>query len=318
MEDQFDNNVSKPRRRGAMNNKTAMIVIVALAVLLVIAVVSVVLTSTKMHREIEAQKIANEQLQLTNEQLQLASEYQALNTEYAQYENQSQLLANDSLVTKYAAAKSKVEKLLQELNSEKKKSSARIKKLQDEIATLKGILRHYVGQIDSLGKENAALRVENSEIKERNRELSSNVDAQTRRADALSERMVLAEKLNVTGVQLLGLKSNGKQEKNITKAKQLEVVFTIPQNNSTPVGEKTIYLRIVSPEGNLLGNGGRFSFEGGSVQCTARKSIEYGGEEIAGIRMYWDVNSVLTPGDYTVELFADNYRLASRKFTMRK
>ena len=130
--------------------------------------------------------------------------------------------------------------------------------------------------------------------------------------------MTLAEKLNVTGVSLVALKKNGKVEKNVTKAKQLQVTFTIPQNNSTPVGEKTIYLRITNPEGALLGAGGSFPFEGGSVQCTARKTIEYAGEEIPGIHIYWDVNTTLTPGDYTVELFADNYRLASRRFTLRK
>ncbi len=104
----------------------------------------------------------------------------------------------------------------------------------------------------------------------------------------------------------------------MTKARQLDVSFTIPQNNSTPVGEKVIYLRIVSPEGSLLGNGGSFSFEGGNVQCTAKKIIEYAGEEIPGIHIYWDVNTTLTPGEYIVELFADNFRLTSRRFTLRK
>ncbi len=130
--------------------------------------------------------------------------------------------------------------------------------------------------------------------------------------------MTLAEKLNVTGVTLSALKGNGKNEKNITKAKQLKVTFTIPQNNSTPSGAKTIYLRITSPEGSLLGNAGSFPFEGGSVPCTAKKTIEYGGQEISGITIYWDVNTTLTPGDYTVELFADNYRLTSRRFTLKK
>ena len=183
----------------------------------------------------------------------------------------------------------------QELKNEKQKSSKRIKQLQDEIGTLKIYCATMCQQIDSLGKENAALRDENAEIKQRNQQLSSRVESQTKRVEALSERMVLAEKLNVTGVQLIGLKKNGKTEKNITKAKQLEVTFTIPQNNSTPVGEKTIYLRITSPEGTLLGAGGSFSFEGSSLQCTARKTIEYAGEEIGGVKIYWDVNTALTP-----------------------
>ncbi len=292
--------------------------VIVLGVLLVGAILAFIFTTNSMNKKIEAAEIANEQLQLTNEQLQLSNEYQALNTEFAQYEDQSRLLANDSLVSKYAAAKSKVEKLLQELNSEKQKSAQRIKQLQDEIGTLKNILRHYVAQIDSLGKENANLRSENAQIRQRNQQLSTRVANETKRAEALSERMVLAEKLNVTGLSLTALKKNGKTEKNVTKAKQLMVTFTIPQNNSTPVGEKVIYLRITNPEGSLLGNAGNFSFEGGSVPCTARKTIEYAGEEISGIHIYWDVNTTLTPGDYTVELFADNYRLTSRKFTLKK
>lgn len=292
--------------------------ILALATLLVIIIAAFILTTKSINDKAEEAALANEQLQLTNEQLQLANEYQALNVEFQQYENQSQLLANDSLVTKYAAAKSKVEKLLQELNSEKKKSAQHIKKLQDEIGTLKNILRHYVAQIDSLGKENAGLRAENAEIKQRNQQLSNRVATESKRNEILSERMTLAEKLNVTGVTLNALKKNGKIEKNVTKAKQLEVTFTIPQNNSTSVGEKTIYLRITNPEGALLGAGGTFNFEGASLQCTARKTIEYAGEEIGGLRIYWDVNTTLTPGDYTVELFADNFRLISRRFTLRK
>ena len=292
--------------------------VIVLGILLAGAIVAFIFTTNSMSKKIEQAEIANEQLQLTNEQLQLSNEYQALNTEFAQYENQSQLLANDSLVSKYAAAKSKVEKLLQELNSEKQKSAQRIKQLQDEIGTLKNILRHYVAQIDSLGKENASLRTENEQIKQRNQQLTTRVANETKRVEALSERMVLAEKLNVTGLSLNALKKNGKNEKNVTKAKQLVVTFTIPQNNLTPVGEKVIYLRITNPEGTLLGDAGQFSFEGGSVACTARKTIEYAGEEIPGIRIYWDVNTTLTPGEYTVELFADNYRLASRRFTLKK
>jgi len=292
--------------------------VIGLGALLVIAIIAFVATTTTMSSKIEEAQLENEQLQLTNEQLQLANEYQALNTEFQQYENQSQMLMNDSIVTKYAAAKSKVEKLLQELKDEKNKSQKRIKELQDEIATLKGILRHYVEQIDALGKENEGLRAENQEIKEENQALTARVADTSKKNEELSERMTLAEKLNVTGVSLTGLKKNGKKEKNITKAKQLMVTFTIPQNNSTPVGEKMIYLRITSPEGSLLGGAGSFEFEGGKVPYSARKAIEYAGEELSGITIYWDVNTTLTPGEYTVELFADNYRLASRKFTMKK
>lgn len=302
-----------------MNRKSPLLwVAAALAVvLLAVAVVSIVRTSS-LSREVEEARQANEELQLANEQLQLTQEFEAVNAEFDQYESAAQRLTNDTIYAKYTAAKQKVESLMKELRNEKVKSKERIAQLQGEIATLKNLLRHYVAQIDSLSRENAGLRAENQEIRTQNEQLSSRVREESQRNEVLSERMTLAEKLNVTGVSLTPLKKNGKAEKNVTKAKQLRVSFTIPQNNSTPVGHKTIFLRLVNPEGQLLGGAGSFPFEGGSVACTAKKSVEYAGDEISGITIYWDVNTALTPGDYTVELFTDGYRLTSRRFTLKK
>lgn len=305
----------KGRGKQGLAGGVNLYILIVAAVAIVAAVVIFLVMHSKSSR-LDAQL---EQVELEKEQLSLANEYQALNNEFAQYENQTILLANDSIVEKYAAAKAKVEKLLQELNQEKTKNRARIAQLEGEIKTLKAILKTYVERIDELSKENAQLRDENKEVKNRNRQLAANLDNAKKSNEELSERMTLAEKLNVTGVTLTSLKSNGKKEKNITKAKQLKVTFTIPQNNSTPVGEKAIYMRIINPEGDLLrGNGQTFSFENTTLDCSAVKTIEYAGEEIAGVTMYWDVNTTLNPGEYTVELFADNFRLASRKFTMTK
>lgn len=250
-----------------------MWVIAVLAVLLLGAIVFSVFQVTSLKHQVNVAQAENEQLQLTNEQLSLSNEFEAINSEFRQYENQAVQMANDTILAKYTAAKNKVEQLIKELNSEKTKNAKRIKDLESQIATLRGLLRNYIAQVDSLTKENAGLRAENQEIKSRNKALNSQVAEISGKNKTLTERMTLAEKLNVTGLTLTPLKKNGKQEKNVTKAKQLKVTFTIPQNNSTPVGAKTIYLRIVNPEGQLLGNAGSFSFEGGNVPCSDRKSV---------------------------------------------
>ena len=277
-----------------------------------------IFTTLETRRQFEEATAVNEQLKLQNDQLSLAGEYEQLNSQFKNYESQTQYINNDSILIKYGEAKEKVEKLLTELKTQKITSQRRIKQLQDEIKTLKSLMRHYVEIIDSLGKENAGLRAENAEIRQKNEQLSSQVTAVSAQNENLSKRMTLAEKLNVSALSLTPLKSNGKQEKRVGKAKQLRVSFTIPQNNSTPVGEKTLFVRITNPEGTLLGGNGTFDFEGGKVAYTERKTIEYDGQEIAGISIYWNVNSVLNPGQYTVEIFADNYRLISRKFTFEK
>ena len=287
---------------------------IALVIIIIAAFSFFTFTLTK---EVNEAKLANEQLSLENNQLTLANEYEQLNTEFKNYENQTQFLTNDSLIVKYGEAKDKVEKLLVELKTQKITSEKRIKELQNEIKTLKGIMRHYVEQINELGEENKGLRAENKEIKTENAKLSTRVSEVAKKNEVLSERMTLAEKLNITGLNLTSLKGNGKVEKKVKKAKQLKVTFTIPQNNSTPVGEKIIFIRITNPEGSLLGGGGSFSFEGGNIPYTERKTVEYTGEEIPNVAIYWNVNTTLTPGQYRVEIFADNYRLGARNFTLQ-
>lgn len=295
-------------------------IIIAAAVALALLAGWLVFSTVKANKRAAAANARLEQFELDRAQADLEREYQDLNDEFAQFENSRQYIKDDSikreLNDKYEAARLQVEKLQQELANQKHKSAAEIAKLRSEIDTLRNLLRHYVEEIDRLNKENEALRTENKEIKERNTRLNNQVAETSRRAEALSERMTLAEKLNVTGLTLTPLNKKGKKEKKVTKAVQLVATFTIPQNNSTPVGEKTIYMRIISPSGQLLGQGGTFAFEGGSVAYTAKKSIEYAGEEIGGITIYYDVNTPLIAGDYTVELFADNFRLISRSFTL--
>lgn len=300
--------------------RTLLYIIIGLALTIVGLAVWFVVSTISQKKALEEAVALKEQAELDMAQRELQNDYDALNNEFAIFENSRQMVLDDSvklaLTQKYETARLQIEKLQQELKNQKNKSAAEIKKLKDEISTLRNLLRHYVEEINRLNQENAALRSENTEIKNQNQQLNSQVAQTSKKNEELSQRMTLAERLNVTGLNLAALNKKGKAEKKVEKARQLRVSFTIPQNNSTPVGEKTIWLRIVSPTGQLLGNGGSFPFEGATLQATARKVVEYAGEEIGGITIFWDVDTALTPGSYTVELFCDNFRLASRSFDL--
>lgn len=309
MNSESDNKEMK--KAGRLVHIGMILVVIALVGLLVLGLASCGSSDKeKMQQQLDSLKLANEKLQLTGE-------YESLNQEFLQYENQAQYLQNDSLLEQYSQAKDKVEKLLAELKMVKTTNRKRITELQNEISTLKGLLRHYVAVIDSLGKENTELRNMNEKLQNQNQQLSSTVSDYTEKNQQLSERMQLAEKLNLTGLKFQALNKKGKTEKKIGKAKQLVVSFTIPQNNSTPVGTKTFFVRIVSPEGTVLGSGHTFPFEGGSVAYSEKKTIEYDQQE-QSLTVYHNVGTALSKGNYLVEVFVDNYRLASRSFSMER
>lgn len=311
------NHSDNPSATGGRDKKHAYLAVAAAVIAAFIMGLGVFIF--QQNKKLDEAMLRTEELMLENQQLELANQYEELNSSFQQHEGQVQLFHNDSIRAEYEAAKNKVEELTAELKRRDRLSSERIAQLQKEIATLRGIMKHYVEQIADLNQENQQLRTENQTLASKANRLESQVQSQTKVNKELTQRMELAEKLNVTAVSIQALKSNGKREKNITKAKQLAVSFTIPQNNSTPVGRKSIFLRITSPEGNLLqGNGITFPYDNGRVEATAQKDIEYEGAEISGITIYWDNNTALNPGTYKVELFADNYRLCSLDFQLKK
>lgn len=314
----LDPTTPQPEEPKTDKKKNTLLIVGGVCVVLLLGVAGwLVYSSRQAINQLQNEK---DQMQLDYEQQQLVQDAEELDREFAVFENSRRTIMDDSvkraLTEKYENARLQVEALQAELKNQKNKSAAEIAKLKSEIETLRNLLRHYVEEINRLNQENEQLRAENKEIKDQNTRLNNKVATTSRENEELTKRMTLAEKLNITGLNITPLNKKGKKEKKVQKATQLMVTFTIPQNNSTPVGEKTIYLRIVSPSGQLLGNGGTFPFEGGAVECSAKKTIEYAGEEIGGVTIYWDVNTALTAGDYTVELFADNYRLVSRTFNL--
>lgn len=299
-------------------DKKTKIIIISVGALLVIGLAVMFFLYLSKSSDFEEERNLSEQKDLQIEQLQLSNEYDQLSAEFMQYEGQRQLFTNDSILAKYEEAQNRVEELREELRRQENLSKERIAALQEEIASLKNLLRHYVERINELQQENESLREDNQQLTQQNQDLNRRVTQTANENEVLSQRMELAEKLNVSRVSLTALNAKGKVEKKVTKAKQLAVTFTIPQNNSTPVGTKTIYLRITSPEGNLLrGNGITFTFEGATLDATAKKNVEYEGNEIPDVTIYWDNNAALNPGAYLVELFADNYRLSSSKIELK-
>lgn len=312
-----------------MEKKQKMVLFggIGVVVCLIALIVVLIINNSSQNSARDDAEARLDSLAIVNDQLRLTNEFNQLNSDFTQYEDQQIYLQNDSLVQKYNAARLKVEGLLQELDAERRKSNnsaqalaqsrRKIQQLQNEISTLKGIVKHYLAEIQRLSQENDGLKREIAQVQEQNSALSSQVTAATASNAQLTQTVQLAKKLNITGVSLTGYNKKGKKEKNITKARSLGVSFTVSPNATAAAGMKDMYIRILTPEGALLGSGPSFKMEGKSHPSSGHKAIEYANDEVH-VTIYADVNTTLTPGEFTVEVFCDGYRLASRRFTMKK
>lgn len=309
-----------------MNKKFYIILGVALAVVagLVTLIILLIVGNNKAGDEALRSRQEADSLKMANEQILLTNEFDKINADFSAYENQQVYLKNDSLVVQYNEARDKIQRLLGELEKEKKnhkydnaRSKEKIRQLEAEISTLREIVKHYLAEIQRLGEENEGLRREIENVSARNQELSTQVTATSNANRELTQTVQLAKKLNITGISLRAYNKKDKPEKNVTKARKLGVSFTVSPNNTASPGKRDFYVRIISPEGSLLGGTGSFSYEGTTLQATMHRAYDYDNGELP-VSIYWPVNTTLIPGDYTVEVFSGGYRLGSRRVTLTK
>ena len=100
---------------------------------------------------------------------------------------------------------------------------------------------------------------------------------------------------------------------------QFVVSFNIAKNITAKPGERTIYVRIMKPNDDVLvkSQSGTFSYENKEIAYSMKRSVEYGGEETP-VTLYWNVEEYLQPGTYRADIFADGNRIGSRSITIEK
>ncbi|MCD7848610.1 MAG: hypothetical protein LUH63_02025 [Parabacteroides sp.] len=236
-----------------------------------------------------------------------------------QYEGYKFTIGNDSLLNLLSTEQAKVQRLQEELRTVKATNTKEIARLKKELQTLRKIMRNYVVQIDSLNRANEQLKVEKNEAVKKYQQASSTVTTLKKEKEKLTERVTLASRLDATGITVTPVNGRGKKAKEIKKMEQFVVDFRLAKNITAPVGEKTVYVRIMKPDDDILlkSRADVFTFEGKEINYSMKKLVEYDGEELP-VTMYWNIEEFLSPGTYRVDIFADGNLIGRKSFTLEK
>ena len=291
-------------------NKNTVIGFVIAALIILVGIIGFLLT--RMHE----QKIESQQmLELAEmDKREMENEYEQFAMQYNEMKMQ---IKNDSLVAQLEKEQQRTEELLAELKQVKSSNAAEIMRLKKELATLRKVLRSFVQQIDSLNRENQQLSRENDNLKTQNRQAKAHISNLSSENEALSEKVDIASQLDATGIWAEGRNKRGKKAKRIKDVKKFAIGFNIARNVTTATGVRSIYIRIATPTGEVLTQGGTFEYENRQLEFSIRKDIEYTGEE-QSIQVWWDVTQTLSAGAYRVDIFADGRNIGSTTFTFEK
>ncbi len=277
----------------------------------VLLIGSIAYLMVTLHNQKQENKAMQELAELDKKEME--NEYQQFANQYGEMKTQ---ISNDSIVAQLTAEQQKTERLLEELRNVKSSDAREIARLKRELATVRAVLRSYVLEIDSLNRLNQNLTAENTRVRGQYEEATRQIQGLSSERASLSEKVAIAAQLDATGINMILKNKRGKATKNMKKCKSIQVNFTIAKNVTAANGVKTFYVRVTSPTGALLGGGGSFNYENRSLQCSMKKSVEYGGQETS-VTTYWNVDQTLMDGTYQVSIFADGNMIGSRSFTFK-
>ena len=291
-----------------MKNKKIIIISAVIGVLLLGGIVYL---SISLQQQKQANRDMQELAELDKKEME--NEYQQFADQYSEMKTQ---INNDSIIEQLTQEQMKTEQLLKELKNVKATDAREIARLKKELATCRAVIRSCILEIDSLNRLNQNLTAENTRVKGQYAEATRQIEGLNADKQSLSEKVAIAAQLDATGISLTAKNKRGKVTKSLKKCKTLQVNFSIAKNVTAQSGMKTIYVRITTPTGSVLTNGGTFNYENRSLQYSMKRDIEYTGNETA-VTTYWNVNEFLSNGTYNVSIFADGNMIGSRNFSFK-
>ena len=227
-----------------MNKKTVSIVFVLFALIaggvIFYLYNSLSTTQTEMEEMVELMNYEKEQLE--NEYADVALEIEGMSIK----------VNNDSLLHQLDREQKRVQLLLEELRTVKATNARRIAELKEELSTVRKVLVTYVRQVDSLTAVNTKLEAENRQVQQRYEAATEEVKVLSEERERLVEKVTIASQLEATVVNVELQNERGRKTKSVRKLAIIKVDYTIAKNNTAEVGNKTIYMRITTPDDMVL------------------------------------------------------------------
>ena len=204
------------------------------------------------------------------------------------------IMKDESKADSLNIQKDKIQKLINEINSNKKMSASQLFQLRKENETLRSIMKSYVMQIDSLNTLNLKLT---SDLDQTTSKLTSTAverDQYKQDAEEKSEQVKKGSRLQAYNFSSAGLKmklNNTTEPTNRARAVvQMQSAFTISENPITAPGKKSVYMQIINPDGKTLQSksSNTITTDLGTIAFSDKKEIDYQNQRV-DLSIFYDL-----------------------------
>ena len=197
-----------------------------------------------------------------------------------------------------------------------------IRRIKAEKNSMKKKTSEYEERIDQLLLENKELTKKKQELEEELNDVSSERDHFKTQAN-------IGAKLKAEYLQTKAYRSRlfGDGEKVTSMAKRtkkIDVCFSVLKNAIAANGAKTVYLRIIAPSGDVMGNAGIAS--GQFTSPESKKELKYsskreftytGGQQDICLSYEEEKDKMFMVGEYSIEVYVDKMLSSKTKFSLK-
>jgi cell division septum initiation protein DivIVA len=295
----------------APKNRSNTVLLFLVVLLLVSNVVLLYMWSQKGDQAVVAQQqvvaVTSEKENVTKLLEDMLSQYDTLSTD------------NERLKTEMSSQQKQIEELMDKV----KNGNYSVSKAKKEAETLRRIMQGYVVTIDSLNQVNQALTAENLSTKQELGEVKGQkqaLETQGAEKDALIARGSVLRSTVMTAGGMFE-RNSGKQvdTERANKTEQVKCCFTLGENLTAKPGPKTLYVRVISPDGSVLpteGGNARFQFNGVEGEYSAKREADYQNKPL-DMCIFWKAPGKMASGQYIVEVYESGGQVGTTSFNLK-
>jgi len=286
------------------NEKNLKILVIVMACVAV--VMAAVLAWIWIDRSGMIKDLTVEKEQLTAQMVQLRDDYVVLNTN------------NDTLNAQLGVEREKVDQLIERVKKTEATNRTKIRQYEQELGTLRTIMRSYIHQIDSLNTLNITLRKDAALARDETKQTLRRYDDLRTTTDEYAKKVEVGSVVKGRGFNLIALNSRDSDTDRSSRAAKLKTCLNLIENSIAVKGPRRIYLRVKGPNGILMTSSQQqvFTSEGEQMIYSAVREVDYQGNELE-VCIYFSSNQSYVKGVYTVDIYTEESKLGSTDLLLR-
>ncbi len=234
--------------------------------------------------------------------------------------------SNTDLNDSITAQKQRITEMLAELESvkgDKRHYMSKAYKLQKETETLRNIMKDYIRTIDSLNTANGVLTTSLAETMKDLDMVTTDRDKLVTENSDLTQTVNKGSKLVASGIVTAGIREKGsgsyKEMERANDCTHIRSCFDLAENTIAKAGNKTVYMRVLSPDGKVLSSSTSNTLNaenGETLLYSDKKAVNYQKQTI-NVCVFYKLAQEIDKGNYTAQIWCEGVMVGSDTFVLK-